>query len=281
MENLEIRGSETQAIIDLASSIKPIEIAGQAHIKRVALPPDWVLTEKDDEDILDQPVRKKGTVNLHDADSYIAYINRHKITEQSTIYVNADYSKSEVAFKCILNDHAAANDGQQWRDYYVIYNPKKSVEWNRWIEKNYQRMTQFEFALFLEENLQDIAAAQGFPTGTELLEMALSFQATQDMRYKSAIRIQSGGINMSFVQDDDAGTLQTMKVFEKIAIGIPVFRNGSAYQMTARLRYRVAEGQLRFWYELVRPDKILEDAVKKMIERIETETEVPLYFGTP
>lgn len=281
MENLEIRGSETQAIIDLASQITPVEIASQSHIKRVALPPGWNLKENDDAKLLATPPRKIGSVSLHDADSYIAYINRHKIAEQSTTYVNADYSNSAVAFKCILNDHAAANDGQQWRDYHAIYNPKKSVEWTRWIEKNNQRLTQFEFASLLEENLQDIAAAQGFPTGTELLEMALSFQATQDMRYKSAIRIQSGGINMSFVQDDDAGTLQTMKVFEKIAIGIPVFRNGDAYQMTARLRYRVTEGMLRFWYELVRPDKILEDAVEKMIDRIKTETEIPLYFGTP
>lgn len=84
---------------------------------------------------------------------------------------------------------------------------------------------------------------------------------------------------MSFVQDDDKQTLATMQMFDKISIGIPVFWNGAAYQITARLRYRVKEGQLHFWYELIRPDKILEDATKTLISHIKGETDVPLYFG--
>ena len=134
-------------------------------------------------------------------------------------------------------------------------------------------------AMFIEENLQDIAASEGFPTGQQLLEMATSFQASQDMRFKSAIRLQNGGVNMSFVQDDDTQTLAQMKMFEKIAIGIPVFWNGTAYQITARLRYRVKEGRLIFWYELIRNDKVLEDATKTMIAKIKEATDVPLYFG--
>ena len=84
---------------------------------------------------------------------------------------------------------------------------------------------------------------------------------------------------MSFVQDDDNQTLAQMKLFEKIAIGIPVFWNGDAYQITARLRYRVKEGRLTFWYELIRHDKVLEDATKTLINKIQDATGVPLYFG--
>lgn len=86
---------------------------------------------------------------------------------------------------------------------------------------------------------------------------------------------------MSFVQDDDNQTLTTMKLFEKIAIGIPIFWGGDAYQITARLRYRVKEGRLTFWYELIRPDKILEDATKTLINKIKVSTGVPLFFGQP
>lgn len=281
MEELELRNSETQAIIDLASSIKPIEVISQDHIKRIALPPGWEMQERDDERMLSQPARKRGTVILDDSDSLIEYINRHKIAEQTTIYCQADYGAAKVLFNCIINDHCGEQDGQQWRDYRAQYEPKQSVEWKRWIGNDKNLFSQFEFATFIEDNLQDIAAVDGLPTGQQLLEMALSFQATQDMKYKSAIRLQNGGINMSFVQDEDNQTLTTMKLFEKVAIGIPVFWNGDAYQITARLRYRVKEGVLKFWYELIRPDRVMEDATDTLIKQINISTAAPLYFGTP
>lgn len=279
MEELEINNSETQSIIDLASSIEPVEIVSNGHVKRVALPPKWSFVVNNDEDLLPVPFRKKGSVNLDDDNSFISYINRHKLEELSTIYCLADYKESKVEFKCILNDHRASKDGQQWRDHCAAYQPEFSEEWRRWVGGNKRQLTQLEFAMFIEENLNDVAAPDGMPTGNQLLEMALSFQANQDLRFKSAIRLQNGGVNMSFVQDDDNQTLATMQMFDKIAIGIPVFWNGDAYQITARLRYRVREGKLTFWYELIRADKTLEHATKQLIEKIKLETGIPLYFG--
>lgn len=285
MESLETKASETQAIIDLVSQITPITIASQDHIKRVALPPGWKLEEKDDEKLLAQPMRKKGSTHLDDIDSFISYVNRHKSADLATvIYTVADYVNGLIVFKCILNDHRPYNTmepTQEWKDFIAVYSPEKSVEWNRWNDKNKQPFSQFEFALFIEDNLQDIAAVEGMPTAQQLLEMATKFQATMDMRYKSNIRTQSGGVNLTFVNDDDAQTVESMKLFEKISIGIPVFWGGEGYRIDARLRYRVKDGGLKFWYELIREDKVLEDATKTMIKKIKEETEVPLLFGRP
>lgn len=279
MSELEIKNSETQAIVDLASKIQPVEIGSEKYVKRIALPPNWSLEETNDHILLPTPARKSGSLEMSDMESLIMYIQRHKITDRTTIYCNADYSKSNIEFDCIINDHAGSEDGQAWRDYRVKYKPVFSEEWYRWIGGNKYQWSQLEMALFIEENLNDIAAVDGYPTGSQLLEMATSFQASQDMRFKSAIRLQNGGVNMSFVQDDDNQTLAQMKLFEKIAIGIPVFWNGDAYQIIARLRYRVKEGRLIFWYELIRSDKVLEDATKTMINKIKADTGVPLYFG--
>ncbi len=280
MNDLEtIKNSETQAIVDLASSIQPIEIISNGNVKRVALPPGWKLQEEDDENLGPRPSRKTGIVWLDDQESFILYIKRHDIASLTTIYCEADYKSSKIDFNCVINDHGGNEDDQQWRDHRALYTPLFSEEWNRWIGSNKRLFTQLEMALFIEENLQDIAAAENYPTGQQLLEMATSFQANQDMRFKSAIRLQNGGVNMNFVQDDDNQTLTQMKLFEKISIGIPVFWNGDAYQITARLRYRVKEGHLTFWYELIRHDKVLEDATKTMINNIKEATGVPLYFG--
>lgn len=287
MESLGIKNSETREIIDLANAIRPAELVTQSqegHIKRYALPPGWVEKVFDEEHLLDQPARKKGNVNLDDVDSYIGYINRHKSISSTVIYVIADHVSGTVSFRCVINDHEAylgTAPTQNWKDFIALYQPRKSVEWGRWNENNRTPLSQFEFATFLEDNLQDIAAVEGMPTAQQLLEMATKFQVTMDMRYKSNIRTQNGGMNLTFVNDDDAQTVETMKLFEKIAIGIPVFWGGDAYRIDARLRYRVKDGGLKFWYELIREDKVMEDATKTMIDKIKADTGVPLFFGRP
>lgn len=180
-EDLEITNSETQAIVDLASKIQPIEIASHAHIKRVALPPGWRLDENDDEKLLPRPSMKSGTIDLDDLDSLTSYINRHKIQDQTTIYCKANYRQGHVKFSCIINDDEGRPDGQQWRNHIARYNPEFSEEWTRWTGANREPHSQIGFATFIEDNLVDIAAIEGMPAGQQLLEMALSFQANQDM----------------------------------------------------------------------------------------------------
>jgi uncharacterized protein YfdQ (DUF2303 family) len=111
--------------------------------------------------------------------------------------------------------------------------------------------------------------------------MALTFEANQDMRFKSAVRLQNGGVQMSFVQDDDVQTLQKMQVFDRFSIGVPVFWNGDAYRIDARLRYRVRDGKLAFWFELIRKDKVLEAATQTLIDKIRVQTDLPFFFGDP
>lgn len=279
--NLDTNLAET-----LAREMKqPLEIASNtnADIRRVALPPGWNLEERDDSKKLPTPLRKLATVRLRDTDSFIDYVKRHGSLTDSTVWCQADYTKGQVAFVGIINDHGEDPDKAAWRDHRAHFSPEFSEEWRRWIGKNKQSFSQAEFAAFIEENLKDVASPEGsgFPAGSEMLAMALQFEATQDMRFKSAIRLQNGGVNMSFVQDDDDQTLQKMQMFERFAIGIPVFWNGDAYQIDARLRYRVRDGKLTFHYELIRHDKVLEAATNTVIATIREKTGNPFFFGDP
>ena len=271
--------SETQEIIDLASKINPVEIGSVDHIKRIALPPEWQLQQIDDEKLLLKPSRKKASVTLDDTASFCDYISRHK-QQSTTIYCKANYSSGDVSFLSLINDHDGDKDGQDWRDFIAKYSPSKSEEWTRWVGSNKKIFSQIDFAEFIENNLQDIATSNGMPTGQQLLEMSISFEANQDMRFKSAIRLQNGGVDLNFTQDDNDQTLKKMKMFERISIGIPVFWNSSAYRIDARVRYRVKDAKLTFWYELIRFDKVFEDAIKTMIIEIKEKTGVHLYIGS-
>lgn len=281
MENQEqINIAET-----LAREMKtPIEIISEpgGNLKRVALPPGWKLEERDDDKkLLANPRRKLACVRLHDADSFVEYTKRHGSLTDSTIWCVADYKAGKVAFLGIMNDHGEDETKAAWRDHRAHFTPEFSEEWVRWIGQNKKPFTQAEFASFIEDNLKDIAATENSPTGAQMLEMALTFEANQDMRFKSAIRLQNGGVQMSFVQDDDAQTLQKMSVFDRFSLGFPVFWNGDAYRVDARLRYRVRDGKLTFWFELIRQDKVLEAATQTLIAQIREKTGNPFFFGEP
>lgn len=280
MENLETNLAET-----LARELKqPIEIISEpgGNLKRVALPPGWKLEEKDDDSkLLANPRRKLAKVRLHDADSFIDYTKRHGSLTDSTIWCQADYKAGKVAFMTIVNDHGETEQSAAWRDHRAHFTPEFSEEWQRWVNRHKQPFSQAEFAAFIEDNLKDIVSADGSPTGAMMLEMALTFEANQDMRFKSAIRLQNGGVQMNFVQDDDAQTLQKMQVFDRFSIGLPVFWNGDGYRIDARLRYRVRDGKLSFWFELIRQDKVLEAATQTLIQQIREKTGNPFFFGEP
>lgn len=270
----------------LAKEMKePVEILSNeaAHVRRVALPPGWNIGEYDDAEYLAAPRRKKGTVQLNDTGSFIAYVKRHASMSYCTVWCRADYARGRVGFTAIINDHGEEAGGQNWRDHRAIYVPQFSEEWQRWTGSNGkgQPFTQVEFANFIEENNKDIAGVEGMPTGAQMLEMALSMEANQDVRFKSAIRLQNGGTSLHYVADDDAQTISRMQLFERFAIGIPVFLGDDPYRLDARLRYRVRDGKLTFWYELIRPDKVLAAATGTTIEAIQAQVGMPFFFGEP
>lgn len=258
-----------------------INAVGQ-NFHGVALPPGWRYEAQDLEKLLSQPRRKIGRLKLTETESFTDYVVRHGHAARSAIYCVADFTKGELGFTAILNDHGADKEAQDWRDHRAGFAPEKSEEWKRWNDKNAHHFSQLGFALFLEDNMKDITSGEGFPTGAQMLAMAVGFEAKQDMRFKSAVRLQSGGVRLEYIEDEDKGTIEAMTLFEKFQIAIPVFRADTArYPIEARLRYRVKDGSLVFWYELIRADLIMEQAARALVESVRGITQLPFYFGSP
>lgn len=53
------------------------------------------------------------------------------------------------------------------------------------------------------------------------------------------------------------------------------------YAVEARLRYRIDGGKMQMWYELVRPHKILEDAVSAVWDEIADALGATVLNGAP
>lgn len=231
---------------------------------------------------LPTPSRKTGNVTLHEVESFIEVAKRHGSMSDATIYLDVDYSASKVSAVAVFNDHG--EDAAGWRDHRATFTPRFSEEWLRWLRNNKQPMEQVKLAHFLEESIGDIVQPEGsnLPSGADVLTFVSKLEETRKVKYGSGVNLQNGLVQLEFTEDNDTGTKGKLDLFKEFAIGIRPFFNGAAYQIKAFLRYRIDRnnGGITFWYELQRPDRVLEDACKETIETIRAKTGLPVVFGT-
>jgi uncharacterized protein YfdQ (DUF2303 family) len=223
------------------------------------------------EEILPAPLRKRGMTTLHDAVSFISVVNDQK-GAGTRLYSTIN----PPTFHAVFNDHA---DEPGWRDHAARYNAPLSPEWKTWTGMSGRHQTQTDFAQFIETNLPDIAT----PLGAVVLEVARTLEAKKKVNFASSVRLSDGSTQFTYEEDVQGsaqkGQLQVPEVF---VLAIPVFENGELWKVEAQLRYRIADGgKLTIWYELVRPHKVIEAAVKELRATIAAETGLPILVGSP
>lgn len=223
------------------------------------------------ERLLPAPTRKKGVVTLNDADSFIAVVNDQK-TDDTRLFSTIN----PPTFTAVFN-HTAAGPG--WGDHRAKYNAPLSPEWVAWTGMNDQKVSQVELAQFIENNLVDVVS----PDGATLLEICRTLEAKKKVSFSSSIRLSDGSNEFTY-EEDVQGSAQkgTLQVPEMFVIGVPVFEEGERWKVEVRLRFRIAEGgRLTMWIELVRPHKVIEEAVKELRTQIAAKTELMILNGAP
>ncbi|WP_315709998.1 YfdQ family protein [Brenneria uluponensis] len=223
-----------------------------------------------------QPTRIRQRVNLISVSSLIAYVKKY---EDPRTAIFADNTKTKII--AVLDYHENA-ELPNWGNHQAIYDCPFSKEWQEWASKDGSAMRQVEFGEFIEKRIGDIAAISetyAGPSGVELLEMVLAFSETRKSEFKSVKRLNDGTFQMSY-SDEKSGSGNT-KLPEKISLAIAPFHNGNPYQVDARFRYRIKEGQLFLWYELIDPEKIVEHAFSEIVTELQNAFgTIPVYEGS-
>lgn len=227
-------------------------------------------------DVFENPVRASGIVKVRDTNSFVAYFNRQKRPE-SLIYASLDPAR----ILGVIDDHRAyvsdaMHDGANWRSYRIEFQVPPSREWKTWNASDRKALDQLTFAELIEDNLPDILT----PDGSQMLSIALNFEASKAGNFVSATRLQDGSTTFIWKEDVNA-TGNKIAMPSQITLSIPVFENGSPYAIDARIKYRVKDGTLKIWYELVRPHKVLEVAFRAIWSQIEQQTEQTILLGSP
>ena len=245
----------------------PDPAGGQPGVYTV-VPKDYKV--EDLESFLPRPLRIKQGVTIQDADSFINYAKEF-MTGATLIF----FDVTNEAFVAAFEYHEISKPS--WNEHTASFKPRRSVEFETWMGSNRKQMTQVEFARFLEDTQPDIVE----PPAAELLQVALTFEATTKAEFSSGVRLNNGQIQFTFNQEV-RGTAQkgTIEVPSEFVLGIPIHVNGPAYRMAVRLRWRLNEGKVVFWYEIVRPHRLIEHALKEISQKIATDTGMPILAGS-
>lgn len=267
----QFEGSAVQEIRDLAAS----SLLTKTDIPSVVVPERYDVRSL--ESLQQAPSRIRQNVSLISPGSLIAYIQRFR-DERSVVF--ADKTRTRIV--AILDFHQNA-DSAAWADHKAVYDCPFSDDWISWDGRDNTKMNQIDFAEFLENNIKNVAPvgeSYAGPSGTELLEMVLAFQETRKSEFKSVKRLSDGTCQFAF-SDEKSGSGNT-KMPEKISLAIAPFHNGALYQIDARIRYRLRDGQLVLWYELIEPKKVIEHAFQEIVTDMESQLgeDLPIYEGS-
>lgn len=213
------------------------------------------------EDFQEKPNRIKETINLLTADSFISYITRF-VDPRTVIFADQPRNK----FTAVLDYHET-NADPEWTQHKAVYACPLSDSWKEWTGRDKDQMNQLTFAEFIEGHISDLAPVSdtNLFSGTELLAMVLAFQETRKSEFKAVRNLNDGTFSVAF-SDEKGGGQASLP--QKITLSLQPFHNGQYYALEARLRYRLRDGSLQLWFELIEPKTILEAAFKAVMKDI-------------
>lgn len=248
------------------------------------------------------PERKSGFVEISDDGSFLDHLNRFRDNDETVIFVDRDDENPTIT--AIYNYHKPFEKGDDLEgarhcDHRAIYRFPVSKEWQSWIIgfANDEWWGQQALAEFLEENITDLRdpdalapnvrdamTASGLHIATPSAVMGVSqkLAITIECHVSESRRLASGEAQIVYQETHRSADdpTQPVRVPSAFAIEIPVFDRGDVFVIPVRLRYRTHAGKAMFKLLPYRPHIYFNEAVESVVERIRSEADCPLYFGT-
>lgn len=234
------------------------------------------------EHLLPAPIRKRADVTTLDADSFIFYTKKHANSERSTIYADVNVEASYFFLLSVLNDHGATVEDPQWRDHVCKFAPTQTVEWRNWLAKNKALFSLADFAVWLEDNLPEVANEPGMPDAASVQQMIRGLSVNAENSLRNKIDLQGGRVQLEFESADKDAYQKSVEIADRLAFEFTLFEGSSNTQRAEiRLKCREREGRVMVWFELIRPDRIFKNAVTDELARIKQATGLPVIMGRP
>jgi uncharacterized protein YfdQ (DUF2303 family) len=234
------------------------------------------------EKYLEFPKHIRASVHVYHPESFVDYWKRFA-GPASLIF--ADTQTPALVGIIDYHEPTDTHEGQleaeaRWGYHRLAFNFRKTKEWKTWESMNGKAMRQVEFAQFIEDNLPDIFE----PAAADMLEMVQHFEAKKSVNFSSGVRLNNGQVQFKYEETIATGAAQqgVFTVPDMFKLAIAPFEGATDYKVDVRFRYRIEREGLQLRYELVRPHKIIEDAVNTIITAIQDQLgDGKILSGTP
>lgn len=220
----------------------------------------------------DAPDRTVGEATVQDVDSFVEYWHKYA-HPASEVWA----SQRDMQIVGIIDAPGAEAPG--WAQHRVRLICEPDPAWQAWLTQSGQMLDQASFAELIEDRIVDFVE----PAGADMLELAQTFQAKQKVAFESSKLLASGERQLTYKEDTDAkaGRRGQIDIPAEFKIGVRPFRRAEPYRVTARLRYRIREGELLLGYKLNRPDDVAQAAFDGIAQQIRDALQVPVLAGKP
>lgn len=262
-----------------------------------------------------RPLRRKGTAQLADLDSLIAWANRNK-GESSVLFANPNMDSPRLT--CIADYHEAGpsvideelgDELARHCHHRGVYDFPLSDEWKAWIDISGQGWDKEDLGEFIEKYAHCIAdptpAILGGQTDDshqnwenrlittanqiegrygqlkQLLAMSRHFQVYETSSLSVTTNRDTGEGQIQFLNEHKDAEGQPLSIPNLIIIQVPIFRGGAPYRMTARFRYRKSGASVKFILSIYNPERAFEAAFDEAIATAQEQTDLPLFKGIP
>ena len=264
---------DTENIKALAGVVKgPTILNLGPENQAVVIPEGWSV--QNISEMLPAPERIKQRVELLTLDSLVAYVTGFK-THTTAIFAN----ETDATYDVSLDYHGPVKSapGRGHCNHTARYACPKSEQWATWNALDGKPKTQLDFARFIEANLIDVVK----PVSAEMLQIVLNLQVHKTAEFEGDMRLDNGQAKLSYKETVRGSTkIGDLTIPDVFQLSLPVFVDGKRYPVDARLRYRLDEGKLNLWYELVRPMDVYRAAVKEVSDSLRKQLEgVPFWIG--
>lgn len=232
------------------------------------VPKDCELRTLPDEKLT--PTRVIGTATLFDHNSLIAYVKRFS---EGDAVLFADVTRRQIT--AVLDYHTSKDPS--YASHRALFSAVFTPEWETWTKNAGKRMSQVEFAEFLDNN----AAAVRRPSAADLYELALNMQGTKTAQFAGKVKPENGSFVFSYSEEVQGKTAGTVEIPREIDLHLAVFRGTDEIDVRAKFRFRVEDGKLVLWYDLPQVEKLVRDMFDEVVLDVGGRLDSSLLHGAP
>lgn len=190
--------------------------------------------------------------------------------DRTVIFAN----RQDLSFHAIIGYHQPGLPS--WCSHTARVKYQHSHQFGRWKGMDGKKMSQEDFATFLDENVSNIIE----PTGAEVVTFAANLEVTRTERFKSSRNLNNGQVAFTFTNEAGEGQSE-VKFPTEMTLSIPIWINGDTIAIKAKLFYRMSEGKLTFWYKLMMLEETIDHLFNEDVEWLRSATRgiATLYQG--